>query len=163
MSLGQWLKLNANTVSYRLMIMDDERTGGTVGAVVSGINNQVTGSMVDLNVHPYMPLGCSLIRSNSLPVPDSEVNNTAEVINVQDYMSVEWPVIQMTYDQSTYLFGTLVHYAPGVVWRPAGPAAVTKTPVAVVIVLRMATAAGLPASCRTAGRPRSDGADRECP
>lgn len=112
MSLGQWLKLNANTVSYRLMIMDDERTGGTVGAVVSGINNQVTGSMVDLNVHPYMPLGCSLIRSNSLPVPDSEVNNTAEVINVQDYMSVEWPVIQMTYDQSTYLFGTLVHYAP---------------------------------------------------
>lgn len=112
MSLGQWLKLNANTVSYRLMIMDNERTGGTVGAVVSGINNQVTGNMVDLNVHPYMPLGCSLIRSNSLPVPDSEVNNTAEVINVQDYMSVEWPVIQMTYDQSTYLFGTLVHYAP---------------------------------------------------
>lgn len=112
MSLGQWLKLNANTVSYRLMIMDDERTGGTVGSVVSGINNQVTGSMVDFNVHPYMPLGCSLIRSSTLPVPDSEINNTVEVVNVQDYMAIEWPVIQMTYDESTYLFGTLVHYAP---------------------------------------------------
>jgi hypothetical protein len=27
-------------------------------------------------------------------------------------MSVEWPVIQFTYDVSTYWFGTLVHYAP---------------------------------------------------
>lgn len=111
-SLGQWLKVNANTVSYRLMIMDGERSNATVGSVVSGVNNQVTGRMVDFNVHPYMPLGCSLLRSTSLPVPDSEISNTAEVVNVQDYMSVEWPVIQMTYDQSTYLFGTLIHYAP---------------------------------------------------
>jgi hypothetical protein len=97
---------------YRLTINSDERSGATVGSVVSGINNQVTGRMVDFNVHPYMPLGASLIRSRTLPVPDSEVSNTAEVRNVQDYMSVEWPVIQFTYDQSTYWFGTLVHYAP---------------------------------------------------
>lgn len=111
-SLGQWLKLAASVTGYRLTIAADERSGATVGSVVSGINNQVTGRMVDFNVHPYMPLGCSLIRSRTLPVPDSEVSNTAEVRNVQDYMSVEWPVIQFTYDQSTYWFGTLVHYAP---------------------------------------------------
>jgi len=111
-SLGQWLKLAASVTGYRLTIAADERSGATIGSVVSGINNQVTGRMVDFNVHPYMPLGCSLIRSRSLPVPDSEVSSTAEVRNVQDYMSVEWPVIQFTYDQSTYWFGTLVHYAP---------------------------------------------------
>jgi hypothetical protein len=111
-ALGQWLKLAASVTGYRLTINSDERSGATVGSVVSGINNQVTGRMVDFNVHPYMPLGASLIRSRTLPVPDSEVSNTAEVRNVQDYMSVEWPVIQFTYDQSTYWFGTLVHYAP---------------------------------------------------
>jgi hypothetical protein len=81
--------------------------------VVAGIANQVTGKMVDLGVHPYMPKGASIIRSRTLPVPESEVSATSEVVNVQDYMAVDWPVIQFTYDASTYMFGTFVHYAPG--------------------------------------------------
>jgi hypothetical protein len=117
-SIGQWLKLNASTVSYRLMLdaggSGDAAAGTMVGSVISGFINQTTGNMANLMVHPYMPLGASLIRSSSLPaaVPDSEISNTAEVRNVQDYMSIDWPVIQMTYDSSIYLFGTLVHYAP---------------------------------------------------
>ena len=111
--LGDFLKRTAASTSYRIALTEGEATGGaTVGSVVNGISNQVTGKMVDLNVHPYMPKGASLIRSRTLPVPDSEVANTSQVINVQDYMAVEWPVIQYTYDQSTYMFGTLVHYAP---------------------------------------------------
>lgn len=112
-ALGTWLKRNASSTAYRIALTESEATGATIGSVVNGIYNQVTGTMVELNVHPYMPLGCALIRSRSLPVPDSEVSNTSEIVNVQDYMSVEWPVIQMTYDQSTYMYGTLVHYAPG--------------------------------------------------
>lgn len=115
-SLGQWLKLNASTVSYRLNLNVNDRDGigggAVIGSVVGGISNQTTGSMVDLGVHPYMPLGTSLLRSSRLPIPNSEIGNTAEVRNVQDYMSIDWPVLQMTYDISTYWFGTLVHYAP---------------------------------------------------
>jgi hypothetical protein len=59
-----------------------------------------------------MPQGCALIRSETLPIPDSEVSETAKVVNVQEYMSIDWPVVQFTYDSSTYQFGTLVHYAP---------------------------------------------------
>jgi hypothetical protein len=77
-----------------------------------GLENQITRKMVSLDVHPWMPAGCAMIRSKTLPVPDSEVSATSAVVNVQEYMSVDWPVIQMTYDQSTYLYGTLVHYAP---------------------------------------------------
>lgn len=113
-ALGDYLKLNANSSAYRIALTEGEAMGGArVGAVVNGIANQVTGKMVDLNVHPYMPRGAALIRSRTLPVPDSEISVTAQVINVQDYMAIEWPVIQYTYDQSTYMFGTLVHYAPG--------------------------------------------------
>lgn len=117
-SLGQWVKLNASTVSYRLVLNTSDVDGGgggaMVGSVIGGFVNQTTGTMVNLLVHPYMPLGNSLIRSSTLPapVPDSNITNTVEVRNVQDYMSVDWPVIQMTYDLSTYWFGTLVHYAP---------------------------------------------------
>lgn len=114
-SLGDYVKSSAGgATGYRIALTEGDVTGGmTIGSVVSGIQNQTTGSMVDLNVHPYIYQGVALIRSKSLPVPDSEIANTAEVTNVQDYMSVEWPVLQMTYDQSTYWFGTLVHYAPG--------------------------------------------------
>ncbi|MEV0968507.1 hypothetical protein [Microtetraspora glauca] len=113
-ALGDYLKLNANSNSYRIALTEGEALGGArIGSVVAGIANQVTGKMVDLNVHPYMPKGASIIRSRNLPVPESEVSATSEVINVQDYMAVDWPVIQFTYDASTYMFGTLVHYAPG--------------------------------------------------
>lgn len=114
-SLGDYVKSSAGGASgYRIALTEEGVTGGmTIGSVVSGIQNQVVGTMVDLNVHPYIYQGAALIRSKSLPVPDSEISNTAEVVNVQDYMSVEWPVMQMTYDQSSYWFGTLVHYAPG--------------------------------------------------
>lgn len=110
--LGDYLKTNGSS-NYRIALTEEGATGGTVvGALVNGIANQVTGKMVELEVHPYMPLGVSMIRSRTLPIEGSEVPNTTEVRNVQDYMSVEWPVVQMTYDQSTYWFGTLVHYAP---------------------------------------------------
>lgn len=112
-ALGTWLKRNASSTAYRLALTEDQASGATIGSVVNGVYNQTTGKMLEFNVHPYMPLGCAIIRSRSLPVPDSEVSNTSEVINVQDYMSVEWPVVQFTYDQSTYMYGTLVHYAPG--------------------------------------------------
>ena len=112
-ALGDFLKRTATSSAYRIALTESEATGGaTVGSVVNGIANQVTGKMVSLEVHPYMVKGAALIRSRTLPVPDSEVANTSEVINVQDYMATEWPVIQYTYDQSTYMFGTLVHYAP---------------------------------------------------
>ena len=108
--LGDLLKTSSSS-NYRIALSNDGH-GASLGSSVVGIENQVTRRMVDLKVHPYMPAGCSLIRSLSLPMPDSEVSNTAEVVNVQDYMAIDWPVIQASYDQSTYMFGALVHYAP---------------------------------------------------
>lgn len=110
--LGDWIKLSTTNTGYRIQLDPTDASGATIGAAASAIQNQVTGKMVDLNVHPFMPSGASIIRSRTLPVPDSEISATSEVRCVQDYMSVDWPVVQMTYDASTYWFGTLVHYAP---------------------------------------------------
>lgn len=87
--------------------------GTTLNSVVTALQNEATGSMVDLTVMPYMPAGCSVIRSKSLPMPDSGVSETTQVANVQDLMMLEWPVIQMSYDLSSYMYGSYLHYAPG--------------------------------------------------
>lgn len=106
------LLTGSSTTGYRVNIDADGTNGHHLGTIVTGVQNEVTGKVVDLNVHPFMPAGVALIRSRTLPVPDSEVSNTNEVVNVQDYMAVEWPNVQMTYDVSTYQMGVLVHYAP---------------------------------------------------
>lgn len=111
--MSDLLKNNASTTSYRISLTQGESLGGTsIGALVSGIVNEVTGKMLDFEVHPYMPTGAAFAWSKTLPVPNSEISATFEIRNVQDYMAYKWPDIQMTYDQSTYQYGTLVPYAP---------------------------------------------------
>ncbi len=85
-----------------------------IGAIVTGLHNESspTDKVVDLRVHPYMPLGASLIRSRVLNIPNSGIGDTSEVISVQEYMGVDWPGLQFTYDASTYWYGSLLHYAP---------------------------------------------------
>lgn len=109
--LGDLLKTATGNSSYRLQLNGDGH-GHFLGSMVTGIENQVTRKMVPFDVHPWMPTGTALIRSETLPIPDSHVSQTASVVSVQEYMSVDWPVVQFTYDASTYWYGTLVHYAP---------------------------------------------------
>jgi hypothetical protein len=83
-----------------------------MGTVVGGHMNPNTGKVVDVITHRFMPQGAVLIRSTSLPLPDAHIPAPVQAVNVQDYMGIDWPVIQMSYDISTYNVGTLVHYAP---------------------------------------------------
>lgn len=103
---------SGNPGGYRIQLSQDQVSGVTVGSVVTGMVNQTTGKSVDLEVHPYMPVGVSFAWSKTLPVPDSEVANTFAVNNVVDYIGYDWPDIQFTYDFSTYQLGTFVPYAP---------------------------------------------------
>lgn len=103
---------SGNPGGYRIQISQDRASGVSTGTVVTGMVNQTTGKPVDLEVHPYMPVGVSFAWSKTLPVPDSEIANTFEVRNVQEYMGYDWPDIQFTYDFSTYQLGTFVPYAP---------------------------------------------------
>lgn len=103
---------SGNPGAYRIQLSQDAVSGVQMGSVVTGIVNQVTGKPVDLEVHPFMPVGVSFGWSKTLPVPDSEVGNTFEVENLLDYTGYDWPDIQFTYDFSTYQIGTFIPYAP---------------------------------------------------
>lgn len=103
---------SGNPGGYRISLTQDQVSGVTVGAVVTGMVNQTTGKPVDVDVHPYMPVGVSFAWSKTLPVPDSEVANTFEIENLLDYTGYDWPDIQFTYDFSTYQIGVFIPYAP---------------------------------------------------
>lgn len=113
-AMGQFVRTAAGgSTAYRVVMQPSEATGGIeVGAIVNGIANQVTGDMVDFDVHPYLPVGASVLWTKTLPFPDSEITNTIVAKNVQDYLYQMWPQIQFTYDASTYQLGSLVFYAP---------------------------------------------------
>jgi len=92
----------------------DGGDGVSIGSVVTGLVNEVTGKMVDVVASPYMPSGTALIWTKTLPFPDSGINTTTEVRNVQgaDLTVIEWPVTSLNYELSTYQYGTMLHRAP---------------------------------------------------
>jgi hypothetical protein len=104
---------NAANSAYRVYIPNESGMGGVkAGTVVQSLMNEVTGSEVPLTVHPWFPQGNSLIRQKTLPIPDSNVSETSVMVLPQDYVAVQWPVTQFTYDASTFEIGTFCHYAP---------------------------------------------------
>ena len=115
-NLSELLK-NSSSNNYRLTLTQDEIGNAVMGSVITAIQNEVTGKVVPMTVHPWMPQGNCPVLSYALPIPDSQVSNVWSVVNVQDYMGINWPVIDFQYQMSSYWQGTFVCYAPA--WNGA--------------------------------------------
>ena len=103
---------NGSTANYRLMVENPGDGGITYGSVVTAMQNEITGKALALTVHPWLPQGVSPILSYTLPIPDTQVTDVWANFLVQDYMGIQWPVNQFTYDFSTYFRGTFFCTAP---------------------------------------------------
>jgi hypothetical protein len=103
---------NGSTANYRLNLSQTETGDYVGGAVIGALNNEITGKMVNLTVHPWLPQGVAPVLSYTLPIPDTEVSDVWANVLVQDYMGIQWPVNQFSYDFSTYFRGTFMCYAP---------------------------------------------------
>jgi hypothetical protein len=114
--LSDAIKSGSNA-NYRLVINNPGEDGTTYGSVVTGLQNEVTGKSVDLMVHPWLNQGVAPILSFTLPIPDTEVSDVWANFLVQDYMGIQWPVTQFSYDFSTYFRGTFFCSAPA--WNGA--------------------------------------------
>lgn len=101
----------SSSSNYQLKITQDEISGVTLGDVAVAVINEVTGKRVEMTVHPWLPQGVSPIISWTLPIPDTQVSNVWAVVNVQDLMGIDWPVLQFAYESSSYWFGTMINYA----------------------------------------------------
>jgi len=109
---------SGSTANYRLTIDNPGAGGGTTyGSIVTGLQNEVTGKSVPLEVHPWLNAGVAPVLSFTLPIPDTEVSDVWANFMVQDYMGIQWPVTQFAYEFSTYFRGTFFCTAPG--WNGA--------------------------------------------
>ena len=105
------IKTQGTATGYRLNVVTGD-TGISIGGAVTGITNPSTSKVVEISNHRYMPPGVAVIHSTSVPWADSGVTATMKVSNVVDTMVIDWPQIGMSYDQSTYTYGTVVFEAP---------------------------------------------------
>ena len=98
--------------NYRLFLTSDEIGGVRTGAAVSEIQNPITRSILRVVVHPWLTQGTAFLNSYTLPMAWSNVTNVWENVMVQDYLSINWPVIDASFRYSIYMYGALVNYAP---------------------------------------------------
>ena len=110
-AISKALQQGGNSTSYRFNYATGT-DGIAVGAMVTGVANEATGTMLDLVTHRFMPAGTLLIHQKQLPFPDSGVSQTVEAHSVVDSMIIEWPQIGFSYDCSSYTYGTLAFRAP---------------------------------------------------
>lgn len=110
-AISDLLKTQSSS-SYRIMVDNSgEVHDAKIGAVVTGLQNEITGKMVDITVHPWLPQGNMPIISWTLPIPDTNVGDCWAIWGPSDLVQYQWPVTQFVYEASTYQYNTLVSYA----------------------------------------------------
>lgn len=112
-SFGMSILSNQGGPTTYQFLIDQNEVGNVAGGVaISQFTNPITRSTIKLMVHPWIPQGSSLLMSYTLPMSWSNVTNVWENVMVQDYLSISWPVIDVTFRYSLFWYGALVCYAP---------------------------------------------------
>ena len=112
---------------YRVNIEPSGQAGVMAGFLASAVLNESTGKEVPLRAHPWFQLGNMVGVSYTLPFPNSEVPNVHEVKLTQDYLQIDWPVIDMNYRTSVIAYGSYISYAPDFNFWIGGYQATTPT------------------------------------
>ena len=98
--------------NYQLMIEQSAMANVIAGAAVSQYVNPFSRDILKLLVHPWWPQGTVAAMSYTVPYSWSNVSNIWEMVLVQDYLSVSWPVIDPTFRYSMFMYGALLCNAP---------------------------------------------------
>lgn len=98
--------------NYQLRITQDEVSGVTAGVAVSQYVNPFSREILKLMVHPWWNQGTVAAMSYTVPYSWSNVSNIWEMVLVQDYLSVSWPVIDPTFRYSMFMYGAMLCNAP---------------------------------------------------
>ena len=91
-SLNVLAQASGGQQAFQIFITQDEVDNVRAGAAISQFVNPFTRSVIRLVTHPFMPQGTAMVFSYQIPMSFSNVGNAWEIRNVQDYVSVAWPV-----------------------------------------------------------------------
>jgi hypothetical protein len=112
MRLSNDVIAQGSATNYRLFLEQSEVPGVRVGAAVSEFQNPITRSVMKLVVHPWLTQGNAMLMTYQLPQVWSNLAQAWEMVCVQDYVSIAWPVIDATFRYSIFLYGAMTAHAP---------------------------------------------------
>lgn len=101
---------NTSAVRYVSELADKPFIMG--GSSVAKYWNKFTNQWIDVNIHPMMPAGKVLFKTNEIPYPLAEVGEVQVVRCRRDYYQIEWPIVSRQYVYGVYADEVLVHRAP---------------------------------------------------
>ena len=93
------------------------------GTIVKELSNPVTGEIIDLKLHPFLPPGTILGTTSRLPYQLPDVPSLPfRVKCLQEYEGREWPLRTRKWEYGVYLRSLLQHYFPPsmAVWQGFG-------------------------------------------
>ena len=107
------LIMNGATQPYRLTYDPNQQGGVIAGVFVPTVLNETTGKAVSITVHPWLPKGNAVIAQYTLPFATAFGSNLcAEVVCVQDYMQIKWPMTTLRYESTVFWMSVLSMVAP---------------------------------------------------
>lgn len=81
--------------------------------VVSGYNSPITGELLRIIVHPWIPQGTILLKHRGpLPYAAAGIPNVWQIRARQDWYSIEWPRRTRAYEVAVYSDSVLQGYFP---------------------------------------------------
>jgi len=86
--------------------------GISAGAMVTEILNPVTGEVIPMETHPYLPQGTLLAISDRIPYPLTGVGNVYQIKERKAYYATEWPLKTRKWEYGVYNDSLFQHYFP---------------------------------------------------
>ena len=113
-SISKIVLANGGAPLVRLTMDTPEKQGGVRGGmIVTEVTNPVTGEVIPLSVHPFLPPGTILGTCSRLPYTLPDVPGSPFRIKFQqEYNGREWPLRTRKWEYGVYLRQLLQHYVP---------------------------------------------------
>lgn len=113
-SISKIVLANGGAPLVRLTMDSPEKQGGVRGGmVVTEVTNPITGEVIPLTVHPFLPPGTILGTCSRLPYQLPDVPGSPFRIKTQqEYNGREWPLRTRKWEYGVYLRQLLQHYFP---------------------------------------------------
>ena len=74
--------------------------------------NRITGTDMQMHIHPELPDGIILFYSDGVPYPLSGVQELCQIKTRREYYQIEWPLRSRRYEYGVYCDAVLQHYFP---------------------------------------------------
>lgn len=111
-SITQLVISGGGSPTMQVFVDVNKTTQVRAGIKIGTYLNKVTGSDLDLVVHPNMPPGTIMFWSDSVPSYLDGVSTLTRMLMRQEYYQIEWPLRTRKYEYGVYLDGVLQCYFP---------------------------------------------------